>query len=488
MTTNDRPNIVLFLTDEERERIWFPEHVRLPHRERLARQGMRFTNHHVQTFPCTPSRATILTGRHAASTGMFDNTNFNWQAPLQPTIPTLGTLMSAAGYRCSYLGKWHLGGESRRNGLEQYGFRDWGGRDAQGGPYSGHFVDGRIADRAVRWIARHADDDQPWLLVCSFVNPHDIMLYPRFGKLRVPDHGAQLPPNFADDLRTKPITQRYWRVTCDVTGGVVRSEQTWRRLINAYIDLHVEVDRHLGTVLDGLASSGCASNTLVMATSDHGDLAGAHGLRQKGANLYRENAQVPLTMVWPHTIPAGQCTERLSGAIDLAPTLLSVANAGAVADPVLGRLPGRDLSPLWSSPVQPVREEILITSDAFSSLGPAAVHRGFLRGIITEKHKYGRYFCPGEQGLGRSAADLELYDRVEDPAEMRNLAHPNVADGESHSLIEDLDRRLDDLIETEIGRDDVQLPVPDSRLAFLGRLWRRRARADRVSIPLAPSD
>ena len=470
------PNILLLLTDEERERTWFPDDVRLPNRERLAARGMRFTNHHVHTFPCTPSRATIFTGRHAASTGMFDNTNFNWQPPLDSAIPTLGHLLSDQGYRCGYLGKWHLGGESRRDGLKPFGFQDWKSPDTHGTPYLGHFIDGRTAQRSADWITRHTGGAQPWLLVCSLVNPHDIMLYPRFSKPRVHDHGAELPPNFHDDLDTKPLTQRYWRLSCDITGGQVRDEDAWRRLINAYIDLHVEVDRHLGTVLDALSASGAESNTLVMMTSDHGDLAGAHGLRQKAANLYRENAQVPLTMAWPGTIPAGATTARLSGAVDLLPTLLAAAGAG----PQHG-LPGRDLSPLWSDPDRPVRDRVLITSDAFSSLGFAGPHRGFLRGIITEDHKYGRYFLPGEQRLGRASAELELYDRAADPAEMCNLAHPDTR-GRDHqtpveALVDDLDRRLDELIAVEIGTDDVTLPQPQVgwQLGLLSRIWRRRA-------------
>lgn len=469
----DQPNILVVLTDEERERVWFPEHVRLPHRERLAARGMRFTNHHVHTFPCTPSRATILTGRHAAATGMFDNINFGWQQPLDPAIPTLGHLLSRAGYTCGYLGKWHLGGESRREGLAPYGFADWKSPDAHGTPYLGHFIDGRTAERAARWITRHSSDDRPWLLVCSFVNPHDIMLYPRFRKPRVVDHGAELPPNFADDLLSKPITQRYWKLTCDITGGVVPDDKAWRRLVNAYIDLGIEVDRHIGTVLSALAESGVESRTLVLSTSDHGDLAGAHGLRQKAANLYRENAQVPLTMAWPGTIPAGSATSRLSGAVDLLPTLLSVAGA-----PAPGATPGHDLSPLWSDPGRAVRDGVLITSDAYSSMGAAGPHRGFLRGIITETHKYGRYFRPGEQHRGRAAADLELYDRGADPAEMRNLAN----DGPG-PLVDDLDRRLDELIAAEIGADDVNLPPPRTGLAALGRLWRRRARRANVPLP-----
>lgn len=467
----ERPNILLLITDEERERVWFPDQVRFANRERLAARGMRFTNHHVHTFPCTPSRATILTGRHAASTGMFDNINFNWQQPLDPGIPTLGHLMSAAGYTCGYLGKWHLGGESRRDGLRPYGFQDWKAPDAHGTPYLGHFIDGRTAGHAARWITEHADRG-PWLLVCSFVNPHDIMLYPRFRKARVTDHGAQLPPNFRDDLSTKPLTQRYWKVTCDVTGGVVRDEKAWRRLINAYIDLNLEVDRHIGTVLDALAASGAESNTVVVATSDHGDLAGAHGLRQKAANLYRENAQVPLTMAWPGTIPAGATSDRLTGAVDLLPTLLAVAGASG------GPLPGRDLSPLWSDPTHTVRDGVLVTSDAFSSMGPAGPHRGFLRGIITESHKYGRYFLPGEQHRGRAGADLELYDRAADPAEMCSLTFGGGSD--VGPVVDDLDRRLDALIAEEIGADDVNLPPPRTRLATLGRLWRRRARASGV--------
>ena len=114
-------------------------------------------------------------------------------------------------------------------------------------------------------------------------------------------------------------------------------------------------------------------------------------------------------------------------------------------------------------------------------MGPAGPHRGFLRGVITETHKYGRYFLPGQQGLGRAAADLELYDRNADPAELSNLAHPDVAGPGVGALIDDLDRRLDALIAAEVGSDTVNLPLPKSRLAALGMLWRRRARAERVA-------
>jgi len=466
----DRPNILVILTDEERERIWWPSSVRLPNHKRLAARGVSLHEHQVHTAPCSPSRGVILAGRHTAATGVVDNVNFSWQDPLPVGIGTWGTRLGAAGYRCAYKGKWHLGGESFRSGLQAYGFDDWDPPDVHGAPYAGHVKDAVTAYQARRWLRSHADDADPCLLV-GFVNPDDIMLYPRFRKPWVHDWGAEPPGNFDDDLGSKPETQRHWIDTCDLTGGPVRDEATWRQVMNAYIDLHMEVDRHIGGLLDTLDAVGCTDDTVVVLTSDHGDLAGAHGLRQKGPTVYREQMNVPLTVAWPGVIPEGTHSHALTGAIDLTPTLCAIA--GVVTE----GLPGVDLGPLHVDPsTTSPRREVLFTSDAYSSMGPTVRHRAFLRGFYDGRWKYARSFEPGRQQAPLAEQELELYDTREDPAELRNLAHEPSRAG----LLAECDDRLYQLIRDEMGPDDLVRPEPHT-------WWRQVAAArslfSRLGVP-----
>ncbi len=472
------PNILVIMTDEERERIWFPETVRLPHRERLAARGTTFPNHHTHSTPCTPSRSTMLTGRHTDVTGMADNINFSWQDAMRTDLPTWATMLRTAGYDCAYKGKWHLGNVDRSHGMRRFGFDDWEAPDVHGTPYIGGAKDRMTARRAARWLTERPGPgrpggDRPWLLVASFVNPHDIWLYPRFRRLRETDHGADPPESFGDDLRGKPATHERWKATCDMTAGRVRSEAQWRMIANAYVDLQIEVDDHIGTVLDALDASGAAADTVVVFTSDHGDMAGAHGLRQKGPFVYRECVNVPLTVAWPGRSIAGSVATGLSAHADLAPTLCAIA--GIPGDEAAERwsLPGVSLVPVIDDPTARVRDEVLFTSDAFSSLGPEGPHRGFLRGRTDGRHKVARYFARGEQHAPRDQQDLELYDLGADPFEMTNLAGDPMHRGLLHEQLD----RLDSLVARELGDDDLVREEPRTRLRHLAALNRRWNRA-----------
>ncbi len=455
-----RPNILVILTDEERERCWWPASVRLPARERLARRGVRFTEHHVHSMPCSPSRSTIVTGQHAHRTGVLDNVDFPWQSSMDDDVATFGTLLRDAGYETAWHGKWHLSRRSELEAddgapsLERHGFSGWTGPDVHGSPFAGHRRDGRFAEQAARWLRARSYRTRPWCCVVSFVNPHDIMLYPRFRKLRVDDWGVDLPANAADSLADKPRVQRRWRAVCDGLAGRVRSDERWRMIANAYIDLHVEVDRHIGTVLDALAASGAEDETFVIFTSDHGDMAGAHGLRQKGAFVYRETVNVPLTIAGPGIAAPGTTCGELTAAIDLVPTLCGLAGA-----PVPSDLPGRDLTPLVLAPppsgAQRPRARpgsaVLFVHDAHSSIGPQGPTRGFGRGLYDGRWKYARWFVPGAQEAAPDACDLELYDTYEDPHEMRNLAY--TAAGAAQ--VADFESRVRALVQQQIGADSV---------------------------------
>jgi|GEM_PF-74939 len=452
------PNILVVLTDEERERVWTPEGFRLPARDGLAARGLRGTQHHIHAQPCTPSRSTIVTGRHVAHTGMGDNINFAWQRDLRPAseggLATWGTMLRTAGYRTSWLGKWHLGGVDRGRGLSQYGFDDWVGPDVHGVPLAGRIHDRSTAQHAVRWLDA-APTDRPWLLVVSFVNPHDIWLEPRFRDPRIPKVRAPLPDTLDDDLSDKPSVHRRWSEVCDMIAGRVRTLAQWQRIADHYLGLQLEVDGHVGAVLEALERRGAVEDTVVVCTSDHGDMAGAHGLRQKGPFIYREAVNVPLTIAWPGRTDPGRTTSSLTAAIDLAPTLCEVAGLDAEESRARWSLPGRSLVPLLDDPSVTVRDEVLFTADAHSSMGPDGLLPGFLRGCTNGRWKFARYFEPGAQHAPLAEQEIELYDLVADPCERHNLARrPGYG-----PVMAERAASLDRLIAAEVGEDRF---VPDS--------------------------
>lgn len=481
-----RPNILVLLTDEEREPIWVPDGFTLPARERLDARGLRISGHHIHAQPCTPSRSTMVTGRHVADTAMADNINFGWQDAMRPPteggLPTWATMLAEAGYRSAWLGKWHLGNADRRAGLTRFGFDDWSAPDVHGVPWAGHLHDRLTARHAERWLARHAAaTDQPWLLVVSFVNPHDIWLYPRFRNPGLPRIDAPLPATLHDDLADKPEVHRRWREVCDLTSGTVRDQRQWQQIADAYLGLQLEVDAHLGRVLDALDRSGVAASTVVVRTSDHGDMAGAHGLRQKGPFVYREAVNVPLTIAWPGRTDDGATSAALTAAVDLAPTLCAIGGLDAHEVTERWGLPGRSLLPLLDDPAATVRDEVLFTADAASSMGPQGPMRGFLRGCTDGRWKVARYFEPGAQHAPLADQDLELYDLDADPFEARNLA----ADPAHAADLAAALARLEALIARELGDDDVVPRAPDGVSPGLRLLFAALGAMERRHRPLA---
>ncbi|MEU1985990.1 sulfatase-like hydrolase/transferase [Nocardia sp. NPDC019395] len=456
-----RPNILVIMTDQERADIVRPDGFTLPARDRLAANGVRFGMHHTPTAPCSPARSAFFTGLHAPVSGVIDNVRGNellgdvtarFAAPdLATTVPTLGAVLRDAGYRTAYIGKWHLSGAvgSDPAALAGYGFDESYDLLSGGGPDEGLREDPGVVRRAGDWLRQHGSDSDPWLCVVSMINPHDMMYCPRFYRLEdVPDYGAGVPANFESDLTTKPGVQTAWRALNQVVGGVMPNEvgspegqRQWRQWGNWYLELMRATDIHFGQVLDALDNSGGAGNTVVVQVADHGELGGAHGLRQKGAMIYRENLRVPLVIADPRTTAShGTGTDALTSHIDLIPTLAALAGATAPA------LPGRDLTPLLTEPTAAVRDAVLVTSDARTSGGMVPGINYCLRGTITPRHSFARYSTPEDIDGPRTDFEYELYDRLEDPLEMRNLAH----DPGTAGLITELNDLVDSLIGSEL--------------------------------------
>ena len=183
-TGGHRPNILLVVSDQERQRGWLPSSVRLPWRQRLIDEGIEFTRYFTHSSPCSPSRASLFTGRYLPGHGVVDNVIMPEHRELDPSMATLGSLLRSAGYRSSYIGKWHLS-QSAHPDMAAYGFADWDGNDRHfmGWAGTGVHFDPIIASNAAHWLRANArsgpgNASDPWFLTVALVNPHDVMWFP----------------------------------------------------------------------------------------------------------------------------------------------------------------------------------------------------------------------------------------------------------------------------------------------------------------------
>ncbi|WP_076108191.1 sulfatase-like hydrolase/transferase [Mycobacterium colombiense] len=415
---SDRPDVVIVMTDEERAvppyeapdvlawrdrtlggRRWFDDH------------GVSFARHYTGSLACVPSRPTIFTGHYPDLHGVTqtdgigktaDDSRMRWLR--QGEVPTLGNWFRTAGYDTHYDGKWHIShadlidpatGRSlatndddgtvdpaavrrylQADPLAPFGFSGWVGPEPHGAALANAGIrrDPLIADRIVAWLTdryarRRAGDPaalRPFLLVASFVNPHDIVLFPAWSR-RGPVKPSLLDPppvppapTADEDLSTKPAAQIAFREAYySGYGPAPAINWTYQRNAQRYRDLyyrlHAEVDGPIDRVRRAVTENGSRDAVLVR-TADHGDLLGAHGgLHQKWFNLYDEATRVPFVIarIGQRTT---QCrvVEAPTSHVDLVPTLLGAAgiDVAAVAATLaqsfseVHELPGRNLMPI----------------------------------------------------------------------------------------------------------------------------------------------
>ena len=532
-----RPNILLVMTDQlhhppayESDELATYRREHCPGQERLRANGISFTHHYPISAACAPSRASLLTGHHPTLHGVSQTPGLNkgddgddmfWLAP--DDVPTMGDWFRAGGYRTYYKGKWHAShahldaddgdgyllsidddGEPQQENIERYleadlldpyGFSEWVGPEPHGlGKHNtGTVKDVFTADETVELLQRLDGDesDEPWLTVCSFLNPHDDSMFGIIGLTQgLRYHSATVPhveqaPTHEEDLSTKPSCQQSM---VDLWGTILAPQPWTEKHLQFYYRLQATVDEQITKVLDALEASSAYENTIVIFTSDHGDLQGAHnGMHEKWHCAYEEALHVPFVVSSPLLPGGARELDVPTSHADLIPTLLGLA--GIDQGEAFAKLEthhketrpliGRDLSDAIRAgePTAP-SEPILFTTDDEISEGnepPASpfqkaarlLHRAgtitqpnHLETVIAEvdvdgaKHlvKFSRYHdnkqfwtVPGERDerihhsktftVTESEPDeYELYDLTVDPYEERNLAHPTHADDHSRRL------------------------------------------------------
>ncbi|SKK12011.1 sulfatase-like hydrolase/transferase [Mycobacteroides abscessus] len=344
----NKPNILVIMVDQMRAPQWFPDVQKLtnilPNLSRLHRDSVSFASHYTASNMCTPSRGAMTTGLYSHQTGCLYTGEGPSESSLAPQFPTWGTMLRQQGYRTWWWGKWHLGDWSDTNpeGLDAHGFSGGTFPSPNGMPNQGLQKDPSIVDQFAGWFDAEAGKG-PWCTTVSLVNPHDICWWPKNPLPEdVPHWFDGLPVNFQtpDELRQhgKPRLQIDYAnfMSPIMTGAVTYSgpdmARQWARCLDMYLWLQQQVDAQIGRVLDKLASRPeIDGNTIVVFTSDHGEYAGSHGLRGKGATAYEEAIRVPLYIRDPQgvlTPKPGETRTQLTSSVDLAPLLLTIGSGG----------------------------------------------------------------------------------------------------------------------------------------------------------------
>ena len=407
-----RPNILLIMTNEERypppyetDAVKAFRRDQLTAREQIRDGALEFHRHYAGSTACLPSRATLFTGQYPSLHGasQTDGTSKHNDDPammwLDPdSVPTLGDWFRAGGYKTHYRGKWHISNAAllvpgthdglmasddhgtpipkaveayrKADRLDPFGFSGWIGREPHGPApaESGKIRDGVFAEQVVELFSElvQARDDGPWLAVASFVNPHDIatfgMMWDQLWKFGPPDDSVPEipePPSQSDSFEGRPACQEQWKAVWWQMVYEQPADVAYRRL---YYYLHKLVDKAIGRILESLEASGMADDTIVLFTSDHGDLLGAHGgMQQKWYNAFDESVRVPLLVKGPGVAATARGIATPTSHVDLIPTLMGLAGidteraAAGVAEhhDEAQSLPGRDLSKVITGTATP---------------------------------------------------------------------------------------------------------------------------------------
>jgi arylsulfatase A-like enzyme len=439
-----QPNIIFIMSDDHAAPAisayagFLSGVAKTPYLDRLAKEGMRFDNCFCTNSICTPSRATILTGKYS-----HKNACLTLSDRFDGTQQTFPKLLQAAGYHTGMVGKWHLK-------TEPTGFDYWNVLPGQGDYFDpemkemgqmkqhGGYVTDVITALAFKFL-ENRPKDKPFCLLYHHKAPHDMWEYDPKHEQLYQDGDVPEPDNLFDDYenRGQAIKRATQKIGMEETlflhdtqgsqfdglGEVLeklppreKKRQSYQYYVKAYLRCVASIDENVGKVLDYLDKQGLAANTIVMYTSDQGFFLGEHGLFDKRF-MYEESLKMPLLVRFPKEIKAGSTNDDIVLNVDFAQTLLDYAGVEIPQD-----MQGRNLRPLFNGRTPPDwRKSMYYRYWMHGAHFNVAAHFG----IRTRRHKliyyYGLPLNARGAKMKTTSPEWELFDLKKDPSEMNNV-------------------------------------------------------------------
>lgn len=423
-----RPNVLLIMSDQHHAGVLGcagDAVARTPHLDHLAARGLRFSNAYCASPLCGPSRMSFMTARQPCETGLWSN-----EEALSSDIPTFAHAFLAGGYETVLSGRMHFVGADQRHGFQHRlvgdvpesvylstGWKlkrvlgdlaDTPGYSLAGIMKSGpgrtgyHAYDEKVTAATVGWLRERGKKPEasPFLLVAGFAAPHCPFVAPPA------DFAAAAARIRLEDLPEPDPNLHPWLVGMQQNARILPPpprEAQWRTRV-AYYGLCAFLDRQVGAILDALTAAGLAENTLVVYTSDHGEMLGEHGLWWK-SSFYEGSVRVPLLLAQPGVTPTATCCARNVSLNDVGPTLLDLAGL-----PPMPGVSGRSFAALLQDAASATwpNEILAELANAGSEPCPVQPRRMLKRG----PWKYCHYHGAGET----------LFNLEDDPGERHNLA------------------------------------------------------------------
>lgn len=445
----DRPNILFICTDQQRYDTlgcYDNPHIHTPTLDRLAAEGVRFSNCYVQNPVCSPSRASLLTSRYVRNHGLWAN-----GVALPPGEQLFTKVLADSGYDCGLVGKFHLsacyGGrtEPRLNdgfrvfrwahdpypGSSENEYHRWlrtahpdlweAARDPDSAvtfdtmPTEAHYSRW-VANETIDFLRRSREKDKPFFFVTNFFDPHHGFGAPKEYVDRYRSAPLPEPVSLPDELATKPaiLTEASQHsYSGHARGYRAYTKEELHEIKAAYYGMISLIDDEVHRILTTLEAEGLAENTIVVFTSDHGEMLGDHQLMLKGPMQFDCSVRVPLIMRWPGVLPAGETRTELVQWVDLAPTFLEAAGA-----PPLPRGQGESLLRLARGEPNAWTRDWALSEyrDSGHPYDPPC-HTTMLR------HDRWKLIVHHGPPATDRARDGELYDLESDPHELHNLWH-----------------------------------------------------------------
>ena len=453
------PNILFIMADDHDSKAISAYGGKLnktPNIDRIANEGMLFSNCFVTNSICGPSRAAILTGKFSHKNGYYDN---QAKAMFDGSQQTFPKLLQAAGYQTAIIGKWHLG--SIPTGFDYYSVHEGQGTyyspkfiEPEGEKiYEGAYATDLTLQNSIKWL-ENTDKSKPFCLLMHFKAPHRNWM-PAVDKMNLYENTTfPIPANFFDnyegrqaakeqkmsieknmniggdskilgvkntetgedlenELKRMTPSQRaaFDKVYLPIKEDFIKRNLSgkeltlWKfqRYMRDYLKCVASVDDNVGKMIDYLKTNGLWENTIVIYTSDQGFYLGEHGWFDKRF-MYEESFHTPFLISYPKLIKKGTKTNALVQTIDFASTLLDLTGIKQPAD-----LQGESLKPILTGDKNKVREELYYHYYEFPQ--PHAVKRHY--GIRNERYKLIHFY---------DDIDVwELYDLKNDSSEMKNL-------------------------------------------------------------------